>query len=194
MKREYALGTYLGMDDSPFSGYINGRAICSDGRVRNLKRIAFTADTFFSVPASVTVKGKTVAGYVLVETCEGWTTPSDDDPAVVKFRAYIYRKNHEILPTGDWNEPYITTEAGALAFLTRDSGRVPCSRYGWDSASCSPVVFAVATIVAEETGEPLTKESLDWIMGLVVNDHDDPETMIRDYGTLYGFPPSRYLN
>lgn len=194
MKREYALGTYLGMDDLPFSGYINGRAICSDGRVRNLKRIAFTADTFFSVPASVTVKGKTVAGYVSVETCEGFSTHTDDDPAVVKFRAVKYRKNYEILPAGDWSEPYITTESGALAFLTRDSGRVPCSRYGWDSASCAPIAYAVAAILSGETSEPITEESLDWVMGLVVNDHDDPETMIRDYGSLYGFPPSRYLN
>jgi len=102
MKREYALGTYLTMDDLPFSGYIGGRAICSDGRARNLKRIAFSADTFFSVPAAVTIKGKTVSGYVSVETCEGFSTDTNEDPAVVKFHAYLYGKNHMLLPKGAW--------------------------------------------------------------------------------------------
>lgn len=78
-------------------------------------------------------------------------------------------------------------------YLTRDSGRVPCSRYGWDSASCAPVAVAVAVISEIETGEPMTQDWLDRIMGLVVNDHDDIDYLIRTYGPLHGFDPSDYL-
>jgi hypothetical protein len=70
----------------------------------------------------------------------------------------------------------------ALRYLTRDGGRVPCSRYGHDSQSCAPVALAVAEIVAEATGEPVTREALDHAMSLVVNDHDDPFTLIREHG------------
>lgn len=79
------------------------------------------------------------------------------------------------------------------AYLTRDSGRVPCSRYGSDSESCAPVAVAVAVILESETGEPTTAETLEYVMGLVVNNHDDPEYMIRTYGTEYGFDPNDLL-
>ena len=84
----------------------------------------------------------------------------------------------------------------AIRFLTqdKDKGRVPCSRYGWDSESCAPVAYAAAVIVAGETGEDVTEDSLDYMMGLVVNDHDDPEYLIRHYGALYGFEPADYLS
>lgn len=42
------------------------RLLCSDGVVRAAK-MASTADTFFSVPASVRVKGKHVTGYMCGE-------------------------------------------------------------------------------------------------------------------------------
>ncbi len=42
-------------------------ALCSDGVVRSLSYVAPTADTFFSVPASVKVNGKTVSGYVTTD-------------------------------------------------------------------------------------------------------------------------------
>jgi hypothetical protein len=64
--------------------------------------LAQTADTFFSIPASVTVGGKTVSGYVTVETAAGLTTSTDDDPAVVKFVAAQYGKNAGMLPEGAW--------------------------------------------------------------------------------------------
>jgi len=72
--------------------------MCSDGRVRTIKRMAQTADTFFSVPASVRVRGRTVAGYVTTETVQGLSTATDDDPEIVRFIAYTYRKNGELLP------------------------------------------------------------------------------------------------
>ena len=203
MRTSYALTTYLDTYDSPFGGFVRGRAMCSDGRVRNLKRISVTADTFFSVPASVTVKGRTIAGYVGVETCQGWTTHTDegwtthgtgDDPALVKFHAYTYRKNHELLPAGSWKGSYLDTEEGVLKYLLTDTGRVPCSRYGYDSASCAPVAWALSVILRGETSEPTTKEGLDHLMGLVVNDYDDPEDLIREYGRQYGFNPRDYLD
>jgi hypothetical protein len=98
-KRDYADGTFL-IVSYPWGVYHGGRALCSDGQARQLKRIAETADTFFSVPASVRVKGKTVAGYVTVETRKGNSTATDADPAVVKFIAYTYRKNGALLPQG----------------------------------------------------------------------------------------------
>ena len=95
---DYALGTRLDQNFNDFGGFTGGRAVCSDDKVRTLKRLASTADTFFSVPAAVTVKGKTVSGYVTVQTVEGWSTPTDDDPAVVRFIAYKYGKNGALLP------------------------------------------------------------------------------------------------
>jgi hypothetical protein len=95
--RTYANDTYL-MQEAPFGWYRGGAALCTDGKVRKLKRIADTADTFFSVPAAVTVNGKTVSGYITVEAMSGSSVPIDDDPAVVKFVAVKYGKNWNLLP------------------------------------------------------------------------------------------------
>ena len=74
--------------------------MCPDGIVRNVKRIASTADTFFSVPASVSVyrngKHVTVAGYITFTTVSGSSVETLDDPAYVEFRPYTYRKNGKI--------------------------------------------------------------------------------------------------
>jgi hypothetical protein len=77
-----------------------------------------------------------------------------------------------------------------IAYLTTDPDTgedtgglyVPCSRYGRNSADCAPVAWRVAHLVARETGEEITTESLDYAMGLVVNDHDDVAYLIRNYG------------
>jgi hypothetical protein len=77
--------------------------MCSDGTVRPTVRISASADTFFSVPCAVRVKGKTVSGYLTVETAQGYSTDAgDDDPAVAKFVAYTYGKNADLLPRGAW--------------------------------------------------------------------------------------------
>lgn len=68
----------------PWGTYHGGRALCPDGKVRAIKRIATTADTYFSVPASVTAHGRTVSGYVTVQ--------GDEDPTL-KFIPYTYGKN-----------------------------------------------------------------------------------------------------
>src|SRR3990172_7289488 len=97
----YALETELILEPGPFAcGFVSGRALCSDGKVRAVR---FTgdgiADTFFSIPASVKVSGRAVSGFVTVETVTGFSTPTDNDPAVVRFVAYRYGKNADLLPT-----------------------------------------------------------------------------------------------
>lgn len=100
---KYARNTELTLEDGPFAcRYIAGRAICSDGKVRALRFRSGIADTFFSIPASVKVNGKTVAGFVTIETEEGFSTHSEGDPSIVKFIAYQYRTNRDLLPVGSW--------------------------------------------------------------------------------------------
>ena len=63
-------------------------ALCPDG-IRRTARITGQADTWFSIPARVKAKGRTVAGYVTgIETTDG----SPD----YAFRPYLYRKNHVV--------------------------------------------------------------------------------------------------
>ena len=100
-KTDYADGTYI-VRDYPWGLNVTGAALCIDGKVRRLKRIAQTADTFYSTPASVSAEGCTVAGYVTVETRAGYSTASDKDPAVLKFHAYAYRKNHSAIRGRVW--------------------------------------------------------------------------------------------
>lgn len=94
---EYALGTRL-VTGGAWVTYVGGRALCADGNVRALARIAPAADTFFSVPASVQVRGRTVSGFVMVETLSGSSVATVDDPPVVRFYAYLYGKNWRLLP------------------------------------------------------------------------------------------------
>ena len=67
---------------------------------------------------------------------------------------------------------------------TNDAGwlRVPCSRYGTTSADCAPVAWRVAYLMARESGDDVTFDSLDYVMGLVVNDSDDVAYIVRQYG------------
>ena len=60
------------------------RLLCSDGVIRAAKLVA-TGDTFFSVPASVRVKGVTVSGYM---TC-------DDNDNLVKAYTFRHHTVHE---------------------------------------------------------------------------------------------------
>ena len=67
----------------------------------------------------------------------------------------------------------IPADHPALAQLTADPGRVPCSQWGRDSHDCAPVAIILAETVADASGYDPTPEDYDWAMGLVVNDHDD---------------------
>ena len=102
--RTYGAGTSLAQS-YPWGLYHGGAALCADGKVRKLKRIAQTADTFFSVPAAVNVGKRTVAGYITVECLSGSSVYVDEsDPMVVKFVAYTYRANHDALPAGAYRQ------------------------------------------------------------------------------------------
>lgn len=60
------------------------RVLCADGIIRACT-LAETADTFFSTPASIRVKGKTISGYVTTESHDG--LDSGENP-VWAFRAH----------------------------------------------------------------------------------------------------------
>ena len=65
--------TYV-TSSQPFGLYYrNGhRLLCSDGVIRSAE-LAKTADTFFSVPARVRVKGKWVSGYYTTAKNANWS-------------------------------------------------------------------------------------------------------------------------
>ena len=75
------------------------------------------------------------------------------------------------------------TRQQGIAYLLKDGNlRVPASRYGRDTEECAPVAWRLAYLVARETGSAITRDDLDYAMGLVVNDHDDVAYMVRTYG------------
>lgn len=59
---------------------------------------------------------------------------------------------------------------------------VPCSRYGRTSAECAPVAWRLAYVMAEGDRSAITPEALDGAMSLVVNEHPDVATIIREHG------------
>ena len=63
--------------------------LCVDG-VRRTCRTASEADTFFSLPASVQVKGKTITGFIMSKEIDG-------EPDLI-FAAYQNRHNGVYLP------------------------------------------------------------------------------------------------
>jgi hypothetical protein len=74
--------------------------LCEDGKQRTAQCSNRGADTFFSIPARIKVKGKTVSGYVTRETLQGFSTETPNDPAVWKFIAYLYGKNARLVKQG----------------------------------------------------------------------------------------------
>lgn len=104
---DYANGTYL-RTGTMWDLYTGGAAMCADGIVRTLKRIAITPDTFYSIPAAVSVRGRTVSGYVSVDT-------ANDPECTVVFNAT--GKNRAMLPHPRECELYRTT--GEHAYTIR---------------------------------------------------------------------------
>lgn len=94
-KTDFANGTSI-TRSYPWGLNVAAMVQCPDGIVRKCKRIAACADTFFSTPASVTVRGRTVAGFITLETRSGMSTATPDDPAVLRFFPYKYRKHGAI--------------------------------------------------------------------------------------------------
>ncbi len=60
----------------PWDAFTRARAVCPDGKVR-IVRLAQCADTYFTIPARLSYKGKTVTG------CISWASDSGltSDPA-----------------------------------------------------------------------------------------------------------------
>lgn len=65
------------------------RAMCADGR-RRYARITSEPDTFFSIPASVKVRGVSVSGFIAGRE-------TDDFERDYEFIAYSYGKNGAML-------------------------------------------------------------------------------------------------
>ena len=71
------------------------RVLCADGR----ERVAYVrdADTFFTMPARVKVRGRTVTGHIWIDT-----VPDSPTEGHVLFVPFAYRKNANALPA--WRE------------------------------------------------------------------------------------------
>ncbi len=94
-RRNFDQDTYV-VQTVPWGLYVAARMLCQDGKIRAAHHVAETADTFFSVPASVkvTYQGQryTVAGYL--------TYSEDHDntgQTVIEFRHTYGRKNSHIM-------------------------------------------------------------------------------------------------
>lgn len=77
----------------------------------------------------------------------------------------------------------------AIELLTHDEDgsytgdlRVLCSRWGTNGAECAEAAYDLDRTIAEANGEPVTAESLDYCMGLVVNDHEDVGSVLYAHG------------
>jgi hypothetical protein len=80
----------------------------------------------------------------------------------------------------------ITTFAGALEYLSRDGGRC-FSRWGNWSEDCAPVAWVLALIFQVSSADPITTDSLDGCMSMVVNDHPDVESLLSEYAESVGW-------
>lgn len=82
------------------------------------------------------------------------------------------------------------TRERAVHLLTHDaeSGeytgdlRVLCSRWGSTGAECAEVAYDLDRTIAEAGGDPITRESLDAAMSLVVNDHEGVGSVLYSHG------------
>lgn len=97
-RREYGNNTYVDTYQ-PWGLFHSARLLCSDGFVRKTSWIADTADTFYSVPAKVSIAGKIVSGYMTFKTATGSEVDTDDDPICAVF--HHYARFNESLP--EWS-------------------------------------------------------------------------------------------
>jgi hypothetical protein len=83
----------------PWDAPVRARVLCPDG-VYRIARTAQSADTYFSLPARVTVKGKTVSGFITSENNELVASRAADGTLAIGyyFVPVLYGKNHAMLP------------------------------------------------------------------------------------------------
>lgn len=75
------------------------------------------------------------------------------------------------------------TKREGITYLMRYGDlAVPGGRYGRNTSDCAPIAWRVAYLVARETGDPISEESLGHAMSLVVNSHDDVASLVNTYG------------
>lgn len=105
----HSLGKTYVSQSAPWGLYSRSghRLLCSDGVIRAAS-LASTADTFFSVPASVRVNGKTVSGYVTTEGAKGASTGT---PVAYVFRHHTAHADK--LPS--WPERFAPAFAQLMA-------------------------------------------------------------------------------
>lgn len=94
--RQYAHGTSV-TQSFPWGGFVSARALCPDGAVRTVN-VAETADTFFSVPASVQFRGTRVSGFITIDESTPDPTRDTRTHAVVRFVANVSGRNAHLLP------------------------------------------------------------------------------------------------
>lgn len=68
--------------------------VCPDGKLRNAHCSESGPDTFFSIPAKVYAKGKTVSGYI---TPDEYYKDNGERVTYWKFQPYTYRKNYHLV-------------------------------------------------------------------------------------------------
>lgn len=96
-KVEFARGTSITYCTRSDRSIWSARVLCPDGTVRSPATIGPNADTAFSIPATIRVKGKPVRGFVHVETVEGFSTSTDSDPSVAKFSPFSADPNRALV-------------------------------------------------------------------------------------------------
>ncbi len=79
-QRTYAKGTWT-QQRQPWGIFTRAKAVCPDGKAR-IVRLAACAGSFFSVPARLSYKGKTVSGFISFASDSGLST---DPEQWVKF-------------------------------------------------------------------------------------------------------------
>jgi hypothetical protein len=83
--------------------------------------------------------------------------------------------------------PAFTTQAAAVAYLTRDGAddHLACfSEHGATTRECAPVAWHLALIYQSSSGDPIGADDLDGAMSAVVNDRDGLAELLAEYADL----------
>ena len=95
------------------------KLLCADGVLRSAE-LAPCADTLFSIPASIRIKGKRVKGYASCE--EVWETGETIDKQTFKGRVYTFRPfdvEKERYPQLAWPVPFYEYQKEINAILSK---------------------------------------------------------------------------